>query len=169
MRYSLAPRRSAVSNFLEVFILIGVAVGGSGLMLGAVSGYFGSFDGPSLSLTGASIRQGSFAAVESITVFDSGQAPMQSFVVTTEPAPGSGSYCYSLLDPATRGLIASTCPTMRAGPGSVNVSSPVAPGKGVTVELIVMGGGFAVGSSYAITVTGSTGSQEAVSAQAVPA
>ncbi|MDE1853620.1 MAG: hypothetical protein KGI38_07725 [Thaumarchaeota archaeon] len=165
----MAHRRMGVSNFLEVFILIGVAVGGSGLVLGAVSGYFGSFYGTSLSLTGATIRQGSFTAVESITVFDSGQVPMQSFVVSTEPAPSSGSYCYSLLDPATRGLVASTCPTMRAGPGSVSVSSPLAPGKGIVVELIVMGGGFTVGSSYAITVTASTGSQEVVSVQAVPA
>ncbi len=166
----MEPReRRAVSSYLEAFVLIGVAVGGSGIVLQAASTYSAAVQGPSISVTGATIRQGAYLALESLTVYNTGQIPLNSFEVSTQKVLSSASYCYSLLDPIAQNVISSTCPSMSLNPSLVTFSSSVAPGGALLVELTVMGSAFALGTSCLVTVTTSAGAQQSMNVQVVPA
>lgn len=166
----MLPRsRSGVAGYLEVFILIGIAVFGSGIVFGAASAYTSALQGPSVLVPSATIRQGAYLAVESVTVFNSGQASVTSFTISTPQASSSSSYCYSVLNPSTMAVITSSCPTMTANPRAVTVTSPFAPASAVLVELTIVGQAFTLGSSVLVTVTTSAGAQQSLSLQAVPA
>lgn len=128
-----------------------------------------SAQGPAVSVTGASIRQGEYFAFESLEVYNAGSAPLSSFVVSTGGVPAAASYCYSLYDPAERSVVASTCPAMVPNPTSVTVSATLAAGKGVLVELTIAGRPFLMGSVSAVTVTASDGAQETLGVEVVPA
>jgi hypothetical protein len=68
MKWSLELRkRKAVSTYLEVFILIGIVTAVTVLVFSAVTQYEPVSQGPSISVTDASIRQGLDQAVESMT------------------------------------------------------------------------------------------------------
>ncbi len=154
-----ARRRVAASSYVEVFILIAVAAGGSGAAYGVVSAYPAMLRGPSVSILSASIAQGSYLALERVTVYNSGQVPVSSFTVATAQSPASASFCYSLIDPRTVTPISSTCPALSSNPGVLQVAYSLASGKAVLVELYVTGTPFRVGSSSSVTVTTSAGGQ----------
>jgi hypothetical protein len=161
MRSSLRPRRKrGISTFLETFILIGIAAGGSGVAMGAALRYFGSLGGGSISIVGASIRQGAFSAVESVTLVYSGETPAASFTLSTSQAPSSASFCLSLFDPANETVLTDSCPSWQTDPGTVEVTTPLVPGDEVTIQLVITGGVFAVGSSHTVAITAEDGSQQ---------
>lgn len=152
-----------------MFILVGIAVGGSGLVFGAAAALLGSGPSPSLSIVSASIRQGPYSAVERVTVADAGTASLGSFVITTSQAPASANYCYSVESPSSGALLYSSCPTASADPGTVALSTRIPPGGSLTVELVVTGGAFAIGSDHLVSVTTSSGAGATADAQVVPA
>jgi hypothetical protein len=170
MRFSLAVRaRPGVSAYVEVFILIAIAVGGSGIVMAATSSYPQSLEGPSVSVADASIRQGAYLAIESLTVDNTGQVPTASITVSTVPVSPSASFCYSLANPSTMATISTTCPNLATGPGTLAVPCSLAPGNAVTVELTIMGKPFGVGSGEVVTVSSSAGASQSLSVQVVPA
>jgi hypothetical protein len=152
-----------------VFILVGIAVGGSGVVFGAATALLGGAPGPSVSIVSASIRQGPYSAVESVTVADAGTAPLGPFVISTSQAPGAGVYCYSVEDPSSRALLSSTCPATSADPGEVAVPASVPAGGSLLVELVITGGSFALGSDHQVSVTTSSGAGAAADVQVDPA
>ncbi|MDG7010038.1 MAG: hypothetical protein JRM71_04505 [Nitrososphaerota archaeon] len=161
--------RGGVSTYLEVFLLIGVAVGGSAIVMSAASRFLGPLGGAGVAVEEAAIRQGADAAFETLVVVNTGGSAFSSFVVSTAQSPGGATFCYALSDPSGGAPITSTCPAMQAGPGSFQVDYPLKPGAGVEVELLMAGGAFSVGSEHLVTVTASTGSQESVGALVVAA
>jgi hypothetical protein len=158
-----------VSGYLEVFVLVGVAMAATALVFGAMSAYASSLQGASVTLSSASIRQGTYVAFETLTVYNSGSVTSSALTVTTTSAPSSASYCYTLVDPATMATLSSSCPSGSANPGSVAISWQIVPGKGLLIGLTITGGAFAIGSSSLVTVTTSAGSQATLSVQVVPA
>ncbi|MDG7010990.1 MAG: hypothetical protein JRN57_02600 [Nitrososphaerota archaeon] len=164
----MGPRgKRGVSGYLEVFILIGVAVGGSGLVFGAAARYVGSGAGPSVSIVSATIRQGPYSAVESVTVSDTGTEPLGSLVITTSPAPPSAPYCYSVETPESGALISEAC-ISQGDPGSVLVLAGARSGGSVLLELVITGAAFAVGSDHQVSVTAAGGAQASTDVQVVP-
>ncbi|MCL5672575.1 MAG: hypothetical protein JRN13_03115 [Nitrososphaerota archaeon] len=161
--------RRGVAGFLEVFILIAVAMGGAALVMEAALGYFAAMGGGSVSVAGASIRQGPYSAVETVLVTDTSGTALGSFVVSTSGAPSSAGYCYSVYDPSDQGLLASACPAAGSDPASVRVATPLGSGAAVLVEVVVSGDPFAIGSSHLVTVTAADGAQQAVEVEVVPA
>jgi len=169
MSCCLAARKRGVSTYLELFLLIGIAVGGSGMVLDASLSLVSPSQGASVDILGASVRQGAYAAFESITVSDVGQKPIISMTVSTQPVSATAIYCYSVVNPTSMAVLKSTCPAMTSGPGSVGVTSGVAPGQSVLLQLVIIGQAFALGSSSTITVTGADGSQGSTIVEVVPA
>jgi hypothetical protein len=157
-----------VSTFLEVFILIGVALGGSALVLSASTGYIAGLRGPSISIAAASIRQGSESAVEAVELSNTGTSAARSFVIATSQVSDAATFCYSLLGSANE-TMETTCPSMQQGPASVDITYSLQSGSTVEVELLVLGDQFAIGSTHLVTVTASSGAQQSYDAEVVPA
>ena len=164
-----AEARSGVSGYIEVFILIGVAAAATAFVFGAVSPYASSLQGPSVTVSDAAIRQGTYLALETLTVYNSGGPAATGFTLTTAAVPSAASYCYSLVSPTTMSTLSSTCPSATSNPGIVVVSWPLPPGGSILVEITITGTAFTVGSSYQVTVTTTAGSQATVGVQATPA
>ncbi len=157
--------RAAVSTYMEAFILIGVALGGAALVLGAASVYSSSLHGPSVSLGAASVRQGTYAAVERVMVYNTGDAPISAFTLSNPGVTSAALYCYTLSLPPSTTAAATNCPPTNSGAATVPISFTIRPGVAVLVEVTFAGGAFAVGSTAVITVTTSGGAQGTVSAQ----
>ena len=169
-RYSLArSRRVAVSTYLEVFILIGVALGGSAIVADAAWTYSGSAQGPSLQVSGAAISQGTGAAVEKLTLYDSGNSQISGIALSTTGVSSSAQFCYSVLDPVKQSVLASTCPTLSSNPTSVSLQITIQPGGSAVIELLVTGTPFTIGSSYTVTVSTSQGLVQTMGVKALPA
>ena len=158
-----------MAAYLEVFILIGLAVGGSAAVFGTVMSTAGSIRGPAVSVTGATIRQGEHFGLESLLVYNSGDLAAGSFSVSTEGVSPTAQFCYTLYDPAGRSAISATCPAMSTDPTTVEVRAQLEPGKGVLVVFTVMGPAFQLGSVSHVTVTASNGAQESQEVEVVPA
>lgn len=155
-------KRKAVSTYLETFILVGVAAGCSGVVMGTALHLFGSFGAESISLVGVSIRQGTYTAVESVTLVGSGSSSIPTFFLSTSEAPSSEPYCLLLVDPANDVVLSDSCEGHQTNPGTVEVVSPVGSGDELTVQLVIMGEAFVVGSSHTVTITAEDGSQQSV-------
>lgn len=166
----MSPRpRAAVAAYLEVFILIGVAIGGSGILFGAALGSVGPARGASVSVTGLTVRQGELYAFESLVIHNTGTVTFGWSKVSTAGVSSSATYCYTVYDPLELAIVASTCPTMSPGPGVVSITTQLAPGRALEVELTLSGAAFAMGSSCSVTVTTSAGAQQSLQAVVVPA
>ena len=165
----MRPDRRGVATYLEVFILITVVVGGAALVMGAAMGYFASMGGSSVSIAGASIRQGTYSAVEILAVTDASEVPLGSFVVSTSGAPSSMAYCYSIYDPTDQAVLASACPAPGSDPGAVSVAYDLGAGTTVLVEVVISGDAYAMGSSHLVSVTSAAGAEQAVEVRVVPA
>lgn len=165
----MAPKnRSGVSTYLEVFVLIGLAVAGSGVVLGAGLSAASSSDGPALSLLDATVRQGKYFAVESVAIYNTGDKPLGRMVLSTGEVPASATYCYALYDPLGGRALASTCPAMATDPASVVLGAGPGPGKGILVALTVEGSPFTVGSRVQVTVTTDAGAQQSTDVGVAP-
>jgi len=158
-----------VSAYVEAFVLIGIAAGGSALVLGAVLPLASSLGGPSVAVQDESIRQGAYLAIERLTVMNLGQTPISSFVVSTTQVPDTARYCYSVYDIATGAQSGGTCPETATDPGSVTIDYPVQPGGATDVAIMIIGSVFGIGSTCTITVTTSAGAQQAVGVLVAPA
>jgi hypothetical protein len=169
-RSSLRAERRGVSTFLQTFILIAIALGASLLVVRTISNYTTLASGPSISISGASIGQGSGAAVERLTVSNTGSVVVTSFTLLNPSIQGSVSYCTSTWDPKARALTSTTCPATRTNPGSIQFSQGLAPGGSTVIEVILIGGGvFTLGQAYTITVSAAPAALDAISVVAVPA
>ncbi len=165
MRHSA---RTAVAGYIQVFVLIGVAIGGSALLLDATFAYSGSLPGGSIYMVYASLRQGGSAAVETVAVMNGGQAPVGSFIITTSQAPASAAFCSIIYSGSTQSVVSDSCPTLQSNPGSVRVTSTLNPGACLTVELVITGSAFSVGSTHMVTVSAPNGAQQSQQVQVVP-
>lgn len=165
----MEPRsRSGVSTYLELFLLIGVATGGSALVYATAGSYAAAPQGPAISVSAATIRQGSEVAVERITVANTGSVSFSSLTVSTPSLPTSTTYCYSVSTSAAPPT--STCPTMSANPSPITIAAIVTPGGTATVQLTMVGGNvFTEGSAYAVVVTASNSAQVSLRVVALPA
>ncbi len=158
-----------MSGYVEAFILIGIAAGGSAAVLGALFPYASALQGSAIAVEDAGVRQGAYLALVRLTVVNSGQTPIASFVVSTGQVSASGPYCYSVYRPTTGELLATTCPPAPGNPGAATVSYGIPPGGAVGVVITVMGAAFSVGATTALTVTASSGAQQTVGVQVAPA
>ncbi len=155
--------RAGVSTYLEVFILVGVATGCSAIAYSAVSSYAASASGPSLSVQGASIRQGTDAAVVTMTVVDTGDTALSSVQVT---AGASSPYCVSLLS-SSGAVLSSGCPTLTTTL-PIALGATLQPGGSVVaVVTFPESGAFTVGAQYEVTASAG-GTVDALYVVAVP-
>lgn len=169
MRSRLAPRsRHGASTYLELFLLIGVATGGSALVYTTAGTYAAGAQGPVVSVSAATIRQGSGIAVERLAVSNTGVGPFLTVTISTPLLPSSAMYCYSVS--RSTGPVSSTCPVLSTNPSSVTVAANLPPGDTVTIQLTILGGSvFAVGSTYTVVVTTSNAAQASLQVVALPA
>ena len=150
-------------------MLVAIAVGGAGLVLGAALGPASSFGGESVSVTGTTVRQGENMAFETVAVQNTGSVPIAWFSVSTSGVPPSASYCYSIYDPLLRETALTTCPGMRLDPRVVTVTAELPPGKALVFELTVEGTAFSPGSTVRVTVLTSGGAAGWVDVAPAPA
>ena len=161
--------RTAVSTYIEVFILMAVVLGGSGLVYAAAMGLaYSSQSGASVQVTGATIRQGEAVAVETVTIANTGAVPVSSMTLETAGTSSSASFFLSLLNPSTGSTISSGC-----GAGANSASVPMCfalpPGQSVIATLTIETQLFAVGARYTVIVSASPPAEAAVQVLAASA
>ena len=171
----LEPRRGA-SVYVETFILIGIAVGGSAIVYSAMGGYASSAGGPSVAVSGALLRQGSSTATERLLVTNTGTTPFTSFTVVTARISSTPSYCITLQS-SSGGSMGFASPPLPCGsgttanPGSITLSpsNTIPPGQSVILTLVIYSSSeFSIGRGYTITVATSGGAQQEIVAAAIP-
>lgn len=166
----MRPRkRPGVSEYLAVFILAGVAVGGSVLVYSAATRMAGSSRGPGISVLDGTVRAGEYFTTESLTVYNGGTSPVTSFSISTQQVPTGARYCATLLSPGNLSTLSTTCPALAPDPSVVAVSRPLAPGGSVTVELFINGASFTPGTWLSVTVAASSGAEGTEEVEVVPA
>jgi hypothetical protein len=150
-RSNLEPRtRRAVSTYIEVMVLMALVLGTSALVYVVATNISASESGgASVSISLATIRQGADAAIEKVTVANTGTLTVTSFTMTTVGVTSSSSCYLSILNPAIGATTSGACSF--TGPvASGAISLP--PGQSiiatVTVDVIL----FAIGSRYTIVV-----------------
>jgi hypothetical protein len=152
MSSNLRPRRQAIATYLQTFILIAVALGGSLLAYREVSAYADSAGGPTIQVWGASLRQGAGAAIERLTVSNSGTSEFPFVTVLNPDFAPLASYCYTVVS-ATGTDETGTCPSMEVNPTSIRVEANLTSGTTVVVTIIIEGGFVSQGRAYALLVT----------------
>jgi hypothetical protein len=165
-RFNL-KRRAGVSVYIETFILIAIAVVGSGIIYSAVTRYEHGATGPAISASDATIRQGANQAVERVVLTNTGTVAFSSLTLTNLGAPTGATYCLSVLNPSSGTVLSSRCPA-GSNPSVISVSTALGPGQAVLISVTVYGSVFAVGSTYTLIVS-SGGSQTSLQVMAVPA
>jgi hypothetical protein len=163
--YRLEVRREGVSGYVEAFLLIGVAIGGSGIVLDAAMRYASSAQGSSLAVSGATITQGPYLAVERLMVSNVGHTSVGALTVSTQPVVNTAVYCYSLLNPATLKLLLSTCPEMEGNPGLLVIASGLSSGESLLIELVVTGQTYAPGSDCLVAVSDEFGDLQSLTVE----
>lgn len=149
-------------------MLIGIAAGGSALVLEGALPFASSLRGPSVMVQDEGIRQGAYLAIEKLTVMNLGQAPIPSFVVSTSQVPTSASCCYTVYVLGNGSQPAGTCPAETTNPTHLTVAYPIRPGEAVGVVITIIGSVFEIGSTGTITVTTSNGAQQTVGVLVAP-
>ncbi len=155
--------------FLEVFILIGVALLGSALVYAAVSKYASATEGAGVSVSDLTVSQGSGVAFERLVVSNTGTAPAPEMLVETSGLAQGVGLCYSVSTAGALELLASTCPSFAAMPATVTVPVPLSPGQSVVVEFTIEGEAFRVGSQCQVVVSTANGAQASLIAEVLPA
>ena len=150
-----------MSTYVEVFLLIGVALGGSGIVLGAGLNAVSSARGGGVSLEDATVHQGEYAAVESVLVYNTGDVPF-SFALSTTGVSPAATYCYTLYDPAGGNELQTSCPGGTTDPAVFDSASAVEPGRGVLLQLTILGAAFSLGTVSRLTVSTSAGAAQSV-------
>ena len=161
--------RLAVSTYLELFILIAVAIGGSALVYSVAYQYQPVVQGPGVTISQASIRQGLNQAVERVVLANTGTAAFNSFTLSTAGIANAQFYV-SLTDAASRSSIAPSSASGTTGDNSITENVALSPGQSIVVSItIVSGSEFTVGQSYAVAVSTSGGALSSLRVQAVSA
>ncbi len=167
MRFRLRLERSGVSVYLEVFLLIALASGGTALVIAALGNYGALAQGPGLSLSDPSLRQGNSVALERFTLMNTGAVPLTSFTVVTRGIPPA-QYFVTLADPST-GTPVTPSTSSGTAPSTFSESVTVPPGGALTVSLSILNGAeFQVGGRYTVLVNSPQGAQAQVEVQVVP-
>ena len=161
--------RPAVSTYLQTFILVGVALAGSALVVRATSNYQATASGPSVLVQDLSIRQGARAGVVRFLVSNTGPVAVSSFTVLNPGVSALATYCYSAWSASTMVQLVSTCPTLSTNPGSFFVVAPIPPGGGVQVDILLPGTPYVLGRAYSVLVEAVPASQSSQVSVAVPA
>ena len=147
--------RSAVSTYIEVFILMAIVLGGSALVFVAAMGLgYSSQSGASVEISAAEVRQGGGVAIETVTIANTGTVAISSMTLTTAGIPSSTTFNLSLLNSATGSTLPSSC---GAGTNSAVVSMcfPLPAGQSVVATLTVEAQPFTVGDRYTVSVMAS--------------
>jgi hypothetical protein len=166
MRFKLKHRRG-VSVYIEVFILIAVAMVGSGIVYSAVTQYEQASTGPAISVSDATIRQGTGQAVERILLANTGTVTLNSLTLTNLGVSAGATYCLSLLNPSSGAVVSATCPA-GSNPSVITVPGSLGPGQAVLVSVTVYGSVFTVGATYTL-IASSGGAQASLQLMSVPA
>lgn len=151
--------RTAVSTYVEVFILMAIVLGGSALVYAAAMGLaFSSQAGASVQITGAAIKQGEAVAVETVTIANTGTVSINSMTLDTAGAASSASFYLSLLSPSTASTISSGCGA-GTNPASVSMCFSLPAGQSVIATLTIEAQLFTVGARYTVSVSASPPAQ----------
>ena len=161
--------RRGVAVYLEVFVLVGVALLGSALVFAAVSKYTSGDGGASVSISDLTIRQGDEAAVERMVVSNTGTVPVSTLEVDTSGVSSGVQFCYVVSDTESAETLESTCPTLSSMSPTVSLSAPIPQGQSVVVEFTIQGQAFVTGSTSEVVVVAADGAQASLSALVVPA
>jgi len=168
-------QRRAVSTYLETFLLVAVAAGGSAAVFSAMAGYVGTSRGAEFAVTGAEMRQGTYAALERISIANTGTASLGSFTLTST-IPPSAQYCANLVYEPGGGTVGFAPPPPACGqgaaadPASITIvpSEAVASGETVVLSVVIYSSSeFQAGTEYSMVVSAS-GAAEQVTVVAVP-
>ena len=152
MSFNLRPRRQAIATYLQTFILIAVALGGSLLAYREVSAFASSAGGPTIQLWDASLKQGAGVAIERLTVSNSGTSEFPFVTVLNPDLPRGASYCYTVAS-ITGTDESGTCPSMDVNPTSIRVATNLTSGSTVVVTIIIERGAVSQGRAYPLLVT----------------
>jgi len=164
-----ADSRKGVSTFVETFILLGIAIGGAGIAVSAAERYASTLQGPSVSISNLSIRQGAYAAIEEVEVTNTGDTTVDSFVLSTTGINGTADFCYSVSGANERVSQAPSCPAGNPGPASITVQFALDPGQGVLDAVTVEGAPFKLGATESLTIVTSTGAEQTAEVVVGPA
>ena len=136
--------------YIEVMILMALVLGTSALVYLAATNISASeTGGASVSISLAAMRQGADAAIEKVTIANTGTVTITSFTITTVGVTSSSSCYLSLLNPAIGTTTSGTCSF--TGPvTSGNISLP--PGQSIIATITVDAILFAIGSRYTVLV-----------------
>jgi hypothetical protein len=150
-------RRAAISTYLEVFILIGVAVGGSALVYAVTNKYQPVAQGPGIITSQVSIRQGANQAIERLLVGNVGTVTFNSFTVSTTGSAGGiadAQFYVTLTNVAAGASITPSPASGTTGDRVITETATIAPGQSVLATItIVSANEFTVGQSYSIVVS----------------
>ncbi|QQG49007.1 MAG: hypothetical protein HY247_01440 [archaeon] len=156
----MRPNNRGVSTYLQTFILLSVALGGSFAAFRAVAYYPTVISGPSLSISNAEIEQGAGVAIERVTVSNTGPGPLTSVYVLNPGASPALGFCYYAWNPATQASIATNCPAGGSNPSLVQLPFGIGSGGSAVIELTLFSGSaFAAGKTYTVIVGGTPASQ----------
>jgi len=99
-----------VSTYLATFTLIAVALAGSVGVYGAMQTLASSSQGgASVTVSYASIRQGSGVAVETLTLTNTGTVTITSLTVSVLGVSSAATFYLSLTNPSSGAALASSC------------------------------------------------------------
>jgi hypothetical protein len=161
--------RAAVSTYIEVFILMAIALAGSALVyVAATSLASSSQGGAAVQISGAAIKQGSGVAVEMMAIANTGTVTITSLTLATAGISSSATFYLSLLNPSTGSPVSSGCGA-GTNPASVPVCYYLLPGQSVIATVTIDANLFTVGARYTVSVSASPAAQAAAPVVAVPA
>ncbi|MDA4129055.1 MAG: hypothetical protein OK422_06350 [Thaumarchaeota archaeon] len=160
--------RVAIAAYIESFTLIALVMAGSAYVYSTATQYGVSAQGPGLTISSSSLRQGLDVAVEKLAILNTGTVPLTSFTLTTQGSPSSGAFYLSLVNPENPSSAPSSTCGMGTNPASVTICSSLLPGQSLLVTLTMTGNIFAVGGMYLISVSATPIAQGLQQVPAVP-
>jgi hypothetical protein len=162
--------RPGVSTYLQTFILVAIALGGSVAVYRTVSGYEASASAPSLAITSGTISQGAGVGIETVAVANTGPEAVGNLTIVNEGLSQGASYCFIAFSASTRTVVSSSCPGSSTDPTEVRTGLLISPGATMIVEVTVMGkDAFVPGSAYTVVAVAQGGAQASSSIVAVSA
>lgn len=142
---------------------------GTSLVYAAGLRYSSTLQGPALTASDFSVKQGLHWAFERFVVTNIGTSTASSlFVASSGVAPGT-TYCFVVSNASSSAVLVSTCPTMVVIPAYASIAVTLRPGTSAVVVFTMEGGAFAVGSWVTLVVGAANGAQVSLSTQVVPA
>ncbi len=169
MRSKLEPstKRRAVSTYLETFILVAVAIAGSSIAYAATSNYTSAAQGPTVTVSGCIIKQGSNIAVERMVISNTGTVAFTSFTILT-PGIASNQFYVTLVN-AANGTPITVSTASGTAPTSITETTSILPGQSVLVSVTIIGSNeFTLGTRYSVIVSTSPAAEQELLVFAIP-